>query len=66
MINYKYTSSDQYMFNEEKVKKDLERMREIYANARKKIGEIKKRQDEIQAMVENLKKKVNISVSPNG
>jgi hypothetical protein len=35
------------MFNEEKAKKDLERMREAYAEASKSLDDIKERQTKI-------------------
>ena len=39
------------MFNEEKVKKDLERMRRGYKKAIKDLNEIKARQDQIAKLI---------------
>ncbi len=39
------------MFNEEKVKKDLERMRRVYLKAIKDLNEIKARQDQIAKLI---------------
>lgn len=39
------------MFDEEKVKKDLEKMREAYEKALKRLDEIEERQKKIREMI---------------
>lgn len=46
------------MFDEEKVKKDLERMRKIYEDAIKELDDIKARQDKIAEIIYKVPKKL--------
>jgi hypothetical protein len=47
------------MFNEEKAKKDLERMREAYAKAFKKLDEVEARQQGIAEIIYKAEKKAD-------
>lgn len=42
------------MFNKEKVKKDLEKMRRAYEKAIRKISDLKKEQDQIGREIEEI------------
>ena len=43
------------MFDEDKIKNDLEKMREAYGKARKSLEAVKKRQAEIAKSISNYK-----------
>ena len=49
------------MFNEEKVKKDLERMKEAYSKALKSLDEIKERQSKIARKIYAARKSSDIT-----
>jgi len=57
MIELWHNSWNLFMFDEEKVKKDLERMRKAYEKALKDLREIKARQDKITREIYEARQK---------
>ena len=53
-----------FMFDEEKTKRDLEKMREAYAKAKKSLAAVKERQSQIAEMILKYKAR-NKNISEN-